>query len=66
MELRVQIFFENPIFGHGIFTTKYIFEMILGKPAYTHNTFIELLLEGGIKLTLYLFITILLFIFIAI
>lgn len=51
-------FFENPIFGHGIFTTKYIFEMILGKPAYTHNTFIELLLEGGISL---LFIYLLLF-----
>ncbi|WP_369468574.1 O-antigen ligase family protein [Providencia manganoxydans] len=51
-------FFENPIFGHGIFTTKYIFEMILGKPAYTHNTFIELLLEGGISL---LFVYLLLF-----
>lgn len=45
--LAFKAFHERPIFGHGIFTTKYIFEQILGKPAYTHNTFIELLLEGG-------------------
>lgn len=50
---------DSPILGHGIFTTKYIFIKLLGQEGYSHNTIIEILLEGGIFL---LFIYIALFI----
>ncbi|TQP92240.1 O-antigen ligase family protein [Vibrio cholerae] len=39
---------QSPIFGYGIFTTKYIFIELLGKVGYSHNTYIDITLESGL------------------
>lgn len=41
-------FMENPIFGNGLFTFKDMHRELFGFPKYAHNTFIEIVVEGGI------------------
>lgn len=47
---------ESPIFGHGVFTTKYIFIELLGKVGYSHNSIIEIFMEGGFFLFISFFV----------
>ncbi|MEE1133043.1 MAG: O-antigen ligase family protein [Caryophanon sp.] len=58
----IEFFSESPLFGLGLFNYRAYSEVIYGSPAYMHNTFMDVLVDGGlVGIALYtiLFISIL-------
>ncbi|MFQ9309618.1 MAG: O-antigen ligase family protein [Paraclostridium sordellii] len=43
-----EYFREKPILGHGVSTYRYIYKHDMGKETYSHNNYIELLVNNGI------------------